>query len=278
MSNELDILRMQVLVSFLNESPKLCTVTGLAKTLGEGKQKISRQLTALEEEGLIDKSDPRHPKLTAEGKKMAEYYEERRSIALNHLLYEGLEMDKALHDADVWAVFNSDETMQVIRNAEQTYRAKYELRKRTAAFDGDAFCSYFADGEYTFPFLFYREEVKNGSNLSMANEGFDHPCTLSVKNGRGMVRLKAVNMSAESPKTGREMRGKIRSLEYWDKKGYVRAKEDGDWFCFPAKVLQILSMGEGIGQILHGSVCLKMQCTVGTAHMPESTAIFTIII
>lgn len=116
MSSEFDILRLRVLVSFLNEKDELCTVTGLAKMLNEGKQKISRQLTSLEEEGLIDKSNPRRPKLTDEGKKLAEYYEERRSIALNHMLYEGLDMDAAEHDADVWAALNSEETMQMIRN------------------------------------------------------------------------------------------------------------------------------------------------------------------
>ena len=39
-----------------------------------------------------------------------------------------------------------------------------------------------------------------------------------------------------------------------------------------------LNIGSGVGQILHGSVCLRMQCSVGTKHMPESTAIFTILI
>lgn len=278
MSGELDILRMRVLLSFLNEKEELCTVTELSKVLNENKQKMSRQLSALEKEGLIDKSNPRRPKLTQEGKKWAEYYEERRSIALNHLLYEGLDMDKAEYDADIWAAFNSEETMQMIRNSEQIYHAKYMLRKKTEAFNGDEFCSYLSDGEYTFPFLFYREGVKNGNNLSMANRGFEHPCTLKVTNGKGEVHLKAVNMTAESPKTGREMQGKIRSLEYMNGKAFVKAEEKDEIISFPANVLEVMSMGEGIGQILHGSVCLKMQCSVGTAHMPESTAIFTIII
>lgn len=160
MSSEFDILRLRVLVSFLNEKDELCTVTGLAKMLNEGKQKISRQLTSLEEEGLIDKSNPRRPKLTDEGKKLAEYYEERRSIALNHMLYEGLDMDAAEHDADVWAALNSEETMQMIRNSEQIYHAKYILRRKTTTFKGDEFCSYLSDGDYTFPFLFYREGVR----------------------------------------------------------------------------------------------------------------------
>ena len=249
MSSEFDILRLRVLVSFLNEKDELCTVTGLAKMLNEGKQKISRQLTSLEEEGLIDKSNPRRPKLTDEGKKLAEYYEERRSIALNHMLYEGLDMDAAEHDADVWAALNSEETMQMIRNSEQIYHAKYILRRKTTTFKGDEFCSYLSDGDYTFPFLFYREGVKDGNNLSMANRGFKHPCILRVKDG----------------------------LEYMKGSVFVKAEEKDEVISFPANVLDVISMGEGIGQILHGSVCLKMQCSVGTAHMPESTAIFTII-
>lgn len=277
MSSEFDILRLRVLLSFLNEKDELCTVTGLARMLDEGKQKISRQLTSLEDEGLIDKSNPRRPKLTDEGKKLAEYYEERRSIALNHMLYEGLDMDAAEHDADVWAALNSEETMQMIRNSEQIYHAKYILRRKTTTFKGDEFCSYLSDGDYTFPFLFYREGVKDGNNLSMANRGFKHPCTLRVKDGKGEVLLKAVSMSAESPKTGKEMQGKIRSLEYMKGSVFVKAEEKDEVISFPANVLDVISMGEGIGQILHGSVCLKMQCSVGTAHMPESTAIFTII-
>ena len=46
-----DILKLRVLLSFLNEDPKTCTVTGLAGVLGEGKQKVSRIFMALEREG-----------------------------------------------------------------------------------------------------------------------------------------------------------------------------------------------------------------------------------
>ena len=47
MSESLDVLKLRVLLCFLNEEPKTCTVTGLAGVLGEGKQKVSRMLMAL---------------------------------------------------------------------------------------------------------------------------------------------------------------------------------------------------------------------------------------
>lgn len=59
MSESLDVLKLRVLLCFLNEEPKTCTVTGLSGILGEGKQKVSRMLMALEREGLLDRSDPR---------------------------------------------------------------------------------------------------------------------------------------------------------------------------------------------------------------------------
>ena len=49
MSESLDVLKLRVLLCFLNEEPKTCTVTGLAGVLGEGKQMVSRRDGRLEE-------------------------------------------------------------------------------------------------------------------------------------------------------------------------------------------------------------------------------------
>ena len=59
---------------------------------------------------------------------------------------------------------------------------KYELRGQKQ-FSGAALCKKLKDGCYSLPFLIFREHIKNGSNLSMANEGFEHPCSLYVKDG-----------------------------------------------------------------------------------------------
>ena len=277
MSESLDVLKLRVLLCFLNEEQKTCTVTGLSGVLGEGKQKVSRMLMALEREGLLDRSDPRRPCLTEAGRARAAYYEERTNVVLNHLLYEGLDIDSALHDAYAWALMSSDEGMALIRSSEQRYRAKYELRRQNE-FGGAELCRRLGDGEYCFPFLIYREYVSGGTNLSMANEAFSHPCTLAVANGVGVVRLHPVDLSARSQMTGREMNGRVRRLMYLDGSTFAPAYDDGRVISFPARTLHFLNIGSGVGQILHGSVCLRMQCSVGTKHMPESTAIFTILI
>ena len=237
MPESLEILKMRALICFLNEDPALCTVTGLADILGEGKQKISRLLMSLEKEGLLDRSDLRRPRLTQAGREQAAYYEKRTNIVLNHLLYEGLDLNDAEHDAYAWARFSSERGMEIIKSSEQRYRAKYELR-RQKEFGGEELCRHLADGEYSFPFLIYRETVRGGTNLSMANEGFRHPCVLRVADGRGQIVLQPVDLSAKSPLTGRKMNGRVRKLTILQPDGvFMRAEENGENLAFSADVL-----------------------------------------
>lgn len=272
-----EILRLRVLLTFLKEDAETCTVVGIARTLNETKQTISRIIIALEKEGLVDRSDNRHPVLTDAGKRTALMYEERINISLNHLMYEGVNIENAKNDAYRWALYNTDETMSVIRSAEEQYRVKYALREQMH-FGGSVLCKKMKDGDYRFPFIIYREHVQNGSNISMANAGFEHPCTLSVRNGAGVIQMKAIEMSANSAMTGKLMRGRIKSMKYFDSGSFIGADQSGNVLSFPASALSFVNIGEGTNQVLHGTVCLKMQCSVGVVHMPESTAIFTILI
>lgn len=95
MSEKPDVLRLRVLLSLMKEDSETCTVTGIAKTLGEEKYTVSRILTALEKEGLLDRSDTRHPTLTEEGRKAAQVYGEKIRITMNHLIYEGVDVENA---------------------------------------------------------------------------------------------------------------------------------------------------------------------------------------
>ena len=167
--------------------------------------------------------------------------------------------------------------MEIIRSSEQRYRAKYELRRQNQ-FGGDELCKHLSNGEYLFPFLIYKENLSNGTNLSMANSGFEHPCKLVVSDGKGTIVLKPLDITAKSQMNGKDMYGRVRKLMYFDGTNFVQAPDNDGCITFPADSMFFLNIGSGMGQILHGSVCLRMQCSVGTNHMPESTAIFTIMI
>ncbi len=272
-----DILWLRVLLCFLKLPAEDCTVTGISRTLNEEKYKISRVIRVLENDGYINREDVRNPILTPEGYMEAVRYSDRINITLNHLLYEGVDIENAKQDAFYWALYCSDKTMDAVRATEERYRVKYELRGRKQ-FGGAALCKKLHDGCYQFPFLIYREHVKNGNNLSMANDGFEHPCTLCIKDGVGTIQLRSQPISAKSKANGKLMRGQVNSMKYFDSGRYISAEQSGNVLSFPAACLHFVNMGTGVGQILHGSVSLTMECSVGVLHMPESTAIFTILI
>lgn len=139
MSASADILRLRVLLCFLKSDAADCTVTGIARTLNEKKYSISRALATLENEDFINRDDVRNPILTEKGYTTAVRYSERLEISLNHLLYEGVDIESAKKDAFYWALYCTDRTMDVVRATENRYRVKYELREQKQ-FSGDVLC------------------------------------------------------------------------------------------------------------------------------------------
>lgn len=277
MPNRSDILKLRILLCFLKTGRNGCNVTGISKTLIEEKYTISRMLIAMEKEGLIDRSDMRNPVLTEKGKEEAWRFSERIDITLSYLMYEGVDIENARKDAFHWALYSTDKTMEVIFAVEERHRVKNELSAKKC-FNGETLCRKLKNASYQFPFMLYRNEAKNGKNISMANEGFEHPCVLYVEEGVGNIRLRAVGVNEKSGLTGRSMFGRVQSLQYFDNGIYCNAEKNGDVLSFPAKVLSFVNVGSGPGQVLHGSVRLKMECSVGTVHMPDSEAVFTMII
>ena len=145
-------------------------------------------------------------------------------------------------------------------------------------FHGGDICNSLKDGSYYFPFIIYREQIKNHNNLSMANKGFENPCELIVKDHEGLVYLAVKTVSAESMSSGKKMEGRVNKMQYLYDGEFRDGGIDGRYVYFPVTALNFIAMGKGRDTLLHGSVCLKMQCSVGDMHMPESSAIFTMFI
>lgn len=275
MTDSAAILKLRTLLCFLCNNEKHSTVTNIARVLGQPKYTISRIITELKTEGLIDKSNPRNPILTLEGRKKAQMYQERIEIIINHLMFEGVDIEYAKNDALHWALYNSEQSMEAIRAASERYRIKYELRNKKQ-FSGATLCRMMQDGVYQFPFIIYRDEVKDGNNISMANDGFEHPCTFCVRKKEGIILLRAQPISMVSRFTGEQKRGVVQNLQYFDSGSFIHAEKNGNIISFPASALQFINIGSGVGQILHGSVRIRMESTY--EEMPKSTALFTILI
>lgn len=271
-------LRFTILMCFLQFSEENRKITKMAQSLGLEKYEMSRQTALLAKEGLIDRSNSRNPVLTAKGKQLAEKYSRRMELAQNHLIFEGLPKDKAREDALMLTLHCSDNFFETIQLLEETMRMK-EVFADSTKFSGKEFCDKIKDGSYTFPFIIYREKVKGQNNISMANKGFMHPCEVIISEGGGVVLLRPVEMHEASKCSGLKMKGRVKHLKYFDGKKFIEAVMHSGYIQLPLKYFQFVNIGsDTMTRILHGSICLKMCCTVGEIHMPESTAIFTIFI
>ena len=271
-------LPMLVLLGLTSDNSKERTVTGIARLLKTEKYKVSRSIAELEKEGLADRSDSRDIRLTEKGLEKAKQFQERVDVSMSHLLYEGMSVENAQHDAYVWSFRCTDEYLEIVRKGMERCRVKYELRN-SPTFSGDELCRHIGDGKILLPFLFYRENVHNSSNiLSMANEGFEHPCTLAVENGIGKIFLRVKKMSAKSQINGQFLSGHVTNLKYFIAGEFTEARYDGESYTIPAEAVSFVNVGEGISQVFHGTVCIQMDCTVGVQHMPTSRAMFTILI
>ena len=112
----------------------------------------------------------------------------------------------------------------------------------------------------------------------MANRGFENPCELIVKDHEGLIYLAVKTVSAESMSSGKKMEGRVNKMQYLYDGEFRDGGIDGRYVYFPVTALNFIAMGKGRDTLLHGSACLRMQCSVGDMHMPESTAIFTMFI
>lgn len=273
----LTLLQLRIMICFYHAGAEGCTNSSLSRTLGLEKYTLSRACGELERMGLLDRSNVRKPQLTEKGSEAAAFYAERMETAISHLCYEGVDVAAAKQDAYYWALYNSEETMRVIRETEVMYRIKNELKDRKS-FSGAQMCRIMPDGSYKVPFLVCRNHIQDGEVLSMGNAGFEGPCTMTVKNGIGTLQFHIVRINAVSPRDGIRMPGKVRRLRYQNYGDYNVAEMTGDVITIPASALRFINVGADHSRILYGSVPILLESTVGTDIMPESEAILTVLV
>ena len=278
MPETLTPFQIQLLLYYLEAEPKKRTVTDSARILGTTKWAVTRALNALEKQDVVERQENRKTVLTASGKKLAEKCRGQMKILEQYMQYQDIPPVQIKENAlRALSAGFSDEFMARLAEQEGRMRLK-EIFAGHRDFHGGDICNYLKDGSYYFPFIIYREQIKNHNNLSMANRGFENPCELIVKDHEGLVYLAVKTVSAESMSSGKKMEGRVNKMQYLYDGEFRDGGIDGRYVYFPVTALNFIAMGKGRDTLLHGSVCLKMQCSVGDMHMPESTAIFTMFI
>lgn len=278
MSEKLSAVQIQFLLYFLEAEPKKRTLSYAARYLNKPKSTLTHVLDSLETMALMERAETRKSALTAAGQSVARELLHRRRILEQYMQYNDIPPAQIKENAlrALTAGF-SDNFIERLTEQADRMRLK-EIFAGRRSFYGGEICDHLSDGSYYFPFIIYREQIKNHNNISMANRGFENPCELIVKDHKGLIYLAVKTLSAESMSSGKRMEGRINKIQYLYDGEFRNGGIDGRYVYFPVTALHFISMGKGRDTLLHGSVCLKMQCSVGELHMPESAAVFTAFI
>lgn len=242
----LESLKFRTMLCFAHMEGKNCTVTNIAKSLGEEKYAVSRAMSSLEKDGYLDKSERRNPILTKEGEKLARKYEERMDIALNHLLYHRVPDKDARKDALNLALYCTDSMFERLSRENELNRMK-ELFEGGRQFDGGMLARRLKDGEYPFPFVIYKD-MRSRVLPDARNQQFEYPAVFEVQGGAGYLCLK-------------EEKGVVKSLRkvlYFDGDSMLEARKEGKFFFFPAAAFRFLSKGKEWEQRLYGTMEIQL--------------------
>ena len=262
---------------FKQNDTSLCTVGKMAERLGSFKQKVSKLLIQLEREGLVDRKNNRHPVLTETGLKLASNYAIKMKMTMENLLAEGVSLECAEKDAYNIVLLASDSTMDAIKRKYIAHKIRQEVIGENN-FDGNSICKLLSDGMYPLDFVIYRQHPEHNKLLSMANSGFEHPGYLFIDKGIGKIKLKIKDLHARAPYKEGMVKGQAAEVHYLVNEHYVKAELLGSFISFPMEAINFKNIGENKSTRIHGSLFIKIKSTVNTTYMPESEAIFTVII
>lgn len=273
MPEGMSVLKVRTLICLLGMMEHCSSVTHLANILNVAKSTVSRVVDWCEKYGMLERVE-RKIYLTQYGLQLAEEYERRFEMAHDWLVSEGVQEQIAQADAMKLSLEVSNQTVAVIEKTVRYRMIKQRLGNKMQ-FSGRTFCEALDDGTYPIAFVFYRCGCKDGCTIlpSMANDGFDNPGQLIVKNKSGVIVLKAKKLEHTSNHGPFKLKGVLQTLKYEDGGRFKDAGKEGYNFYFPASILKFLNVGSS--NFVQGSAILKVTASVGQLHMPESKTIFT---
>lgn len=267
---------MKILVYFHQNEPALCTVGKIATRLGSFKQKISKNLIELEEDGLVDRTDNRHPVLTKKGVLVADECTNTIKMTIEYLVSEGVSLEYVEHDAYNIVIGTSQSNMDIIKRKYIISEMKKELRGK-GVFSGKEIGQYLYNGMYPINFIIYRKYAEYNNHISMANAGFENPAYLLVENGVGKIRLKIKEIRVDDLYNGM-VKGNLNDVQYMNEGKYEKAEVLGNFVTFPLASVKFITLGNDANLQMEGSLFIKFKNNMNTKCFLESEAIFTMVI
>ena len=252
-NNANKMLFYRTILCFDVDTSEKVTVTGIAKKLNVEKYQISRIISTLETQGIVEKDEKGVPSLTDEGESYLKEYHDRVDLLVSYLLRAGLNPQYARDIAMHIAGNANDTIMQVIREKEIRMQTK-EALETSAKFSGSQFSKKMQSGSYSLPFLIVN--YKNGVLPGFLQQSSSNAAILNIVNKKGTIQLHLGN-------------DKVKELHYYLNGEYIQAEKVGDIFFMPADVLTFMQIAkasqEGVSFCGMENIKLYIAENTGTA-------------
>lgn len=158
--------------------------------------------------------------------------------------------------------------MTMTRNSGQVQ----ESRNQTAADEGTTYYleKVLDKGRFEVGIAIYQLNTASGTKLSMANNGFAHMACIRNNTRGSWLELTTKEMHAHSRINGADMAGRLSSLKYEEQGQLFEAVIREGKVRIPLNACHFMKTRHGN---VKGMIPITVTCSVGKAHMPESTAL-----
>lgn len=235
------------------------TIGAIAKKCGVKHPTVSRFFKSCMENGYLTEG----LEFTKQGTKMLRWHQKVVKDVREYLERSGI--TEGLEDVLKGMIENIDYTrLEELARSHMRIHPGIRMKKETKRITNIEELVEYGNHEVALAVL-----QADGSRRSMAEQGFEHRGMVK-KNKRGCyLELFIREMHAFSRVNGMEMTGHLASLKYLQGDTYRSADIRNGKVRIPLTACAFQKFDHGV---LRGSLMINVSCSVGEAHMPESTA------
>ncbi|MDE7320118.1 MAG: hypothetical protein K2N46_10355 [Lachnospiraceae bacterium] len=210
--------------------------------------------------------------VTADGKEWLAYYKGLELALTKYLQENGVPKEDIPRNVQVMAEQMDSDVLSALLDGRGKHGVRlYDRKSRTTM---EELKMHLKPGEHLVDFLLlrYEKDQRWRQARSMADRGFERPAVLNCADGEVYLELTPREMSAPSRISGGLMSGHLAGLSYAADGMLKKAEASEGRVRIPLEAFHIRQRAEGR---LECQTLVTVTCSVGTVHMPESTALLS---
>ncbi len=210
--------------------------------------------------------------VTADGKEWLAYYQGLELALTRYLQENGAPKEDIPRNVQVMAEQMDSDVLSALLDGRGKHGVRLSDRKDRTSMEELKMRLRHGEHPVDFLLLRYEKDRRWRQERSMADRGFERPAVLNCADGEAYLELTPRDMSAPSRVSGGLMSGRLAELSYAADGMLQKADAPEGRVRIPLEAFHIHQRTEGR---LECRTLVTVTCSVGTVHMPESTALLS---